>query len=220
MSKTSPIYLKSNDPSLASLEQKSINAEWEETTKFDCDLFRASSQETELCIKSPLRWVTLVIFKKMKILSIMLVVTIAVIAMAKQCPDGTLLINGICVLSATDRHQPAISNSNKISQTSLTCPAGTRRLSKAGEELQCQQCPRGTYNALPGSILCQDCPYWTPAGATKCGPPQTPVDCFPGQYYSNGECRKCPPGMCSIGSGALGCFHREGENCPKGFLPP
>lgn len=163
------------------------------------------------------------LLNKMNFLFVVLFVAVIVVANAKKCPDGTLLINGICVLSAPEGRIQTRSISRNFSLKDVTCPAGTRRLSKDGERLQCEDCPPGTYNPFPGSIICIDCRYHTSRRATRCEPNQTPIDCFPGQYYDReiGECRQCPYNLCSMGSGALGCFRRmPGEGCPKGLLPP
>lgn len=167
---------------------------------------------------------TVLLFKKTNFLSILLTVTVIGISTAKECPERTLAIHGVCVHSASDHQQQPILHSSKISQTEAMCPIGFRQVTKVGEQLKCQKCSPGTYNAVPGSAICMDCPSGSEslAGAIKCTSRlSSPITCYPGQYYNEGECKRCPPGMCSIGSGATSCFRPPlGEGCPRGFLPP
>lgn len=156
-------------------------------------------------------------------LHILLLVTMVVTIKARQCPDGTLAINGACVLPGLEKHYQSASLANKLSQTEPVCPIGTRQVSKIGEQIRCQSCPPGTYNPTPGATLCLSCPsgFGSLAGAKKCTSRiRSLVKCLPGQVFREGQCR-CPFGMCPVNHGSITCLRRQpGEICKKGQLPP
>lgn len=166
---------------------------------------------------------SMMVFKNVDLLSILLLLTMAVITKAKQCPDGTLAINDVCVSSGLNHRQRSMTIPDKASQRVSTCPVGTQVVSEPGGNFRCVDCPAGSFNANPGSPICYPCPidYESSAGAGRCTPRTGPTLCPPGKVMIDGKCTRCPRGMCSIGYGATGCFRPpRGENCPPPFIAP
>lgn len=192
--------------------------------ELDNHLFRNCARDSKSWFKSIYHSKTIAIFKKMQLLFIMLLISVAATAMAKQCPDGTMFFNGVCIHSAPNQRLRAVSNPRRGPPYFPECPSGTRQIDRGRFQPPiCDACPPGSFNYIPGATECTKCPIDVLSrdlgpGCRKTPKPKPIARCLPDQYYSPGQCMQCPPGMCSTGAGGIkSCFPSDSINCLRRF---